>query len=655
MRAQFAAALFVCTCLAGPAATRGGSQVLYVNANGPLDGDCLSWATACRSLQTALDLAASGDAIWVAAGTYQPTLGSDVLDPRSVTFGLKSGLSVLGGFAGGETMADQRDPQQNLVRFSCDLANNDGGAPSSTAENCYHVLTALGVGGDTLVDGVSIVGGKANGLCCGYGYGGGLHSVDSSLVLRGVTFRQNSALRGGAVWLDHGVPTFDGCTFEGNSAGAGGAMELALGSSATVRHCIFSGNSATDTGGALMLALNSNPMIVQSGFMQNSAARGGAVAEDRSSAQFTDCRFEHNAAIGGGGGGLGGAAFGTTERGARYVRCLFLGNSAGTNGGAVRMGGAQSFSHCRFLGNRANGSGGALRIDDTDPTVDNCLFSGNLAQVVGGAISAHASTLFVKRSTFSRNSAGPIDDSGNCCAGHGSPGCVDPVCEQAVCDEDAYCCGNFWDGACAALAAVNEWCDCGGDPGFGGGIHLSGGSNLTLGGSILFRNHDDGGYDESAQVDVAGGGIVQINYSLIQGWTGVLGGTGNIDGIPQFVNSRGLDSIAGTLDDNVRLEGHSPCINAGNPDFDNPGAVDLDGHARVLCGRIDMGAYELGIGDADCDGAIGLSDMAILEECLNGPGGGGLPAVCAAFDFGGDGIVDLSDLAYMQRAFTGAD
>ena len=64
-----------------------------------------SWATPC-DLQYALQtLAISGDEIWVAAGTYKPTTGTD----RAATFQLKLGVGLYGGFAGTETDRSQRD------------------------------------------------------------------------------------------------------------------------------------------------------------------------------------------------------------------------------------------------------------------------------------------------------------------------------------------------------------------------------------------------------------------------------------------------------------------------------------------------------------------------------------------------------------------
>jgi hypothetical protein len=68
---------------------------------GATSGACGSaWGTAC-GLQHALnDIAVSGDELWVAAGTYKPTTGSD----RSATFQLKAGVALYGGFAGTETL-----------------------------------------------------------------------------------------------------------------------------------------------------------------------------------------------------------------------------------------------------------------------------------------------------------------------------------------------------------------------------------------------------------------------------------------------------------------------------------------------------------------------------------------------------------------------
>ena len=57
-----------------------------------------------KDLQTAINSASSGDAVWVKAGTYLPTrdpFGSTApANNRDKTFTLKNGVKVYGGFAG---------------------------------------------------------------------------------------------------------------------------------------------------------------------------------------------------------------------------------------------------------------------------------------------------------------------------------------------------------------------------------------------------------------------------------------------------------------------------------------------------------------------------------------------------------------------------
>ena len=79
--------------------------VRYAKPTASGTGDCLSWANAC-SLQSALTGAVSGNEIWAAAGTHKPTTGTD----RTVTFQLKNGVAIYGGFAGTETARNRARP-----------------------------------------------------------------------------------------------------------------------------------------------------------------------------------------------------------------------------------------------------------------------------------------------------------------------------------------------------------------------------------------------------------------------------------------------------------------------------------------------------------------------------------------------------------------
>jgi len=152
---------------------------------------------------------------------------------------------------------------------------------------------------------------------------------------------------------------------------------------------------------------------------------------------------------------------------------------------------------------------------------------------------------------------------------------------------------------------------------------------------------------------------------------GAIDGGGNIDLDPMFVRppGPGPDGTWGGVDDDygdLRLQAGSPCINAGDPgSVGQPGETDLEGHARVLCGPVDMGAYEFGIGDYDCDQVVDLADFSSWQACMTAPLHTDAfhstidPPLaeqstigCEVFAFDADGDVDLLDFAAFQSVLT---
>ena len=299
------------------------------------------------------------------------------------------------------------------------------------------------------------------------------------------------------------------------------------------------------------------------------------------------------------------------------LNCTFIGNSA-TNGGAVHnsTGSRPMLERCTFVDNSATSSGGAMYNSLASmPTLLDCIFLGNVASFAGGAVFNSSSSVTMVNCAFSGNVAA----SGGAIQNFGSSSTLTN---------------------CTLSRNVAT--------SIGGGI-VNNGSSATLRSCILWGNRDSGGTDESAQVD---GLPPSIDYSCVQGWSGAFGGVDNIGADPTFIDAGGADGVAGTVDDNLRLRPNSPAINVGDP-TPAPAAVltDLDGHARVLCARVDMGAYETGLGDVDCDGAITLDDFAGFAACVTGPDGGPLGSGCAAFDVDADSDVDLSDFAGYQSLF----
>src|SRR5215467_7671642 len=149
------------------------------------------WATAFTDLQPALAASNSGDEIWVATGTYKPTATTD----RTISFAMKDGVAIYGGFNGTETTRSQRDPVANVVTLSGDI-----GTAGFSGDNSYHVVSAgASVTLAGIIDGVTVTGGQADGASPS-DKGGGVWINGGSPKLVGVTISANfAAVRGGGV------------------------------------------------------------------------------------------------------------------------------------------------------------------------------------------------------------------------------------------------------------------------------------------------------------------------------------------------------------------------------------------------------------------------------------------------------------------------
>jgi hypothetical protein len=237
-------AFFVLSGLSTAAALAG---IVYVNAAAAGSNDGSSWANAYTSLQAALGAAGSGDEIWVVAGTYKPA-ASD----RTVSFALKNGVGVYGGFDGTETQRSERDPAANPTTLSGDI-----GTVGSSTDNSFHVVTADGTVTSTgILDGFTITAGQANGDPLAFqDRGAGMWDNGGSPTLSRVTLTGNVAsAEGGGLRVTSGAPILLNCLFQGNSVGfggKGGGLYAGGGSSVTAQNCIFRSNSiaSSSTGG----------------------------------------------------------------------------------------------------------------------------------------------------------------------------------------------------------------------------------------------------------------------------------------------------------------------------------------------------------------------------------------------------------------------
>ncbi|NIV37024.1 MAG: T9SS C-terminal target domain-containing protein, partial [Anaerolineae bacterium] len=107
------------------------------------------------------------------------------------------------------------------------VLSGDIGTPGDPGDNAYHVLyhpEELALDSSAVLDGFTITGGKADlvdypgGVC-----GGGMYNDHSSPTLNNITFVDNSAENGGAVWVSAPYPeeatmALNNVSFVGNSA-----------------------------------------------------------------------------------------------------------------------------------------------------------------------------------------------------------------------------------------------------------------------------------------------------------------------------------------------------------------------------------------------------------------------------------------------------
>ncbi|GEM_PF-1174368 len=374
------------------------NSVLYAVPGGLTSGRCDNWANACE-LRYAIASAVPGHEIWVAAGTYKPTGGTE----RATSFVLKNGIRIYGGFVGTESQRSQRDPTVNETILSGDLNGDDAGF-TNNGENSIHVVSGnYGANSTAVLDGFTIRGGNANGAEPN-NMGGGLFNNSSSPALVNLVLRNNTAASGGGMYNHGSSPILTNVVFEGNAVtGNGGAFFNSYISNPTLTNVTFTSNSAGGNGGGIFSSEGS-PILTNVTFIGNTAGESGGGMSSWSNLILTNVTFRDNeAAVGGGMYNsycapiLNNVSFdeNTAEAGGgmyNYVSSPTLNNVTFSENGAYGGGGMSNASgsnpnltNVTFSGNSANGGGG-MSNTDSNPALTNVTFNGNTAVFSGGGI-----------------------------------------------------------------------------------------------------------------------------------------------------------------------------------------------------------------------------------------------------------------------------
>ncbi len=334
-----------------------GPQRYYVKADATGLNTGASWEDAYTGLQTALANAptcvtGTCTIIWVAAGTYYPTSDLD----RTISFVLKPGVSIYGGFAGSETEPAQRDPVRHATVLSGDI-----GLPGDDSDNSFHVVTDEAAADNAVLDGFVIIGGNADAnpsVNLMHSRGGGLH-ISGSPLLANLVVTGNMGYHGGGMYTS-GSPVLTDVTFGNNVArdwdvarrgtinafSCGGGLYVDSGGAPRLTNVIFQGNAAQPDnlnavaqGGGMYVRSNPGgpPVLLNVTFDGNTAAWGGGLYHQTSLAGtilITNTVFFSNTAYMDGGGlyigGLGNP---------QLANCTFANNVATARwGGGVYAG-----------------------------------------------------------------------------------------------------------------------------------------------------------------------------------------------------------------------------------------------------------------------------------------------------------------------------
>lgn len=265
----------------------------YVKTDGLEANDGLSWAKA-TTLDQALDRAASGDVIHVAAGTYKPTVtitGGNASEDKDKTFEISQNVKLIGGYPAEAADGAAANPEINKTILSGQL--NTGKA--------YHVMAVTA-----------------------------LQEQDKQVEIDGFTIRDGSAHTASSAININGINVY---------RGYGGGMIIA-GSKVEIKNSIVSNNETATHCAGVYLTGNSHVTFRNTSISNNiglaATTNGAGIWNDGSTLYMYDSEVTGNR-----GGGVGGGiyALNTGRTSYNYLfNVTIANNEVGTMGATTRTG-----------------------------------------------------------------------------------------------------------------------------------------------------------------------------------------------------------------------------------------------------------------------------------------------------------------------------
>jgi hypothetical protein len=340
------------------------AQTIRVAPTGSDVSGCGSTNTPCKTIQYAVNKAASGDTIWVAAGSYSYQSVTDTctfLVTRAVVCLVDKNLTILGGYTAGSWSGP--DPVANPTIV------DGGNSRRGVAIIVVHSTASLRMEG-FIVQNSLAQGSTSSDDYLNSAFGGGMWAQNSSVTLRNMVFRNNratggnrsnkygGAAGGGGLAIQstkNGVVSIlENVSFENNQAiGGSGSPRggLAIGGGFYTYEATIQGSGIQFMNNVAQAGSSSGNGVDSVQGLKADAMGGGAGFQLRSSVVLTNVEASGNQSIGGnagtGTGAQAGGSFGAglcaelstlTLTSASITDNLAVGGKA-TNGGLAFGGG----------------------------------------------------------------------------------------------------------------------------------------------------------------------------------------------------------------------------------------------------------------------------------------------------------------------------